>query len=173
MTKFITIPKMYKCVFRKKIRKIKKSKISNYSSEKVTCLAYFFYFIFENFRTFPVFRIYALVCGSIRMLIYFTLNIACFSLFLVWWSIYIFKLLWWANVSWIFFFFFKYEFLKSSFLREYITKCDIWSDYRLFSSLNIAIFSKKMSKFVKNHKIGQKRGQKCEFWGTHLGKYLW
>ena len=71
------------------------------------------------------------------------------------------------------FFLKKFEFLKSSFLGEYIAKCDIWGDYRLFSSLNIAIFSKKMSKIVKNHKIGQKRGQKCEFWGTHSGKYLW
>ena len=66
-----------------------------------------------------------------------------------------------------------YEFLKSTLVCEYITKFDKLSDYRFFSSLNIANFPKKISKFVKNLKIGRKRGQKCKFWGTHLGKYLW
>ncbi len=56
-----------------------------------------------------------------------------------------------------------YEFLKSTLVCEYIIKFDKLSDYMFFSPLNIAIFSKKMSKIVKNHKIGQKRGQKCEF----------
>ena len=66
-----------------------------------------------------------------------------------------------------------YEFLKSTLVWEYITKFNKLCDYRFFSSLNIANFPKKISKFVKNLKIGRKRGQKCKFWGTHLGKYLW
>ena len=72
-----------------------------------------------------------------------------------------------------FFFQKMHEFLKSYLVQEYIAKCNKLSDYRFFSSLNIAIFPKKISKFVKNLKIGQKRGQKCIFRGTHLGKYLW
>ena len=41
-----------------------------------------------------------------------------------------------------------YEFLKSTLVWEYITKFNKLSDYRFFSSLNIANFPKKISKFV-------------------------
>ncbi len=52
-----------------------------------------------------------------------------------------------------------YEFLKSTLVWEYITKFNKLSDYRCFSSLNIANFPKKypnLSKILKSAEKGAK-----------------
>ena len=56
-----------------------------------------------------------------------------------------------------------YEFFESTLVCEYITKFDKLSDYRFFSSLNIANFPKKYPNLSKILKSAEKGGKNANF----------